>query len=220
METVKFTFDNDFSGETGAGSYSKKLQQISDDAFLQGKEAGYSEALSSIEKNCETILGDIQKSVAVIMTHHQEQLALMEKNATSLTLAIIKKLAPAILNEKPLLEIEHLVLECMRNNPLEPRLVIRVDEQILPQLRKKIDIIQTSTDFHGQIVLVSESMTNISDCRVEWVDGGAERDFEELLNTIEEKVELFMNAPLPVTEKSEESEILQEPAEFQESPAY
>lgn len=204
METVKFTFTDDFSPEDGGSTYSNKLQKVSDDAHTQGKEQGYTEALSSIEKNCETLLQSIQGSISVIMEQHEEHVAIMEKNATSLVLAIIQKLAPAIVNQKPLTEIENLVHECMRNNPLEPRLVIRVDEQMLPHLRKKIDIIQTESDYHGQVVLVSESMTNVSDCRVEWLDGGAERDFDGLMNSIEETVQVFINAPLPSGETMEQ----------------
>jgi len=197
METVKFTFEEDFSTETAGGTYSKKMQQLSDDAFLQGKEEGFAEAINAIEKNCELILNDIQQAVSVIMSRHEEQIATMEKQATSMVLAIVKKLAPAMVKEKPLEEIETLVHECMRNNPNEPRLVIRVDEQILPHLRRKIETIQTASDYNGQVVLVSEQMDNISDCRVEWLDGGAERDFNSLMSTIEEMVQKFIDAPLP-----------------------
>lgn len=200
METVKFTFEEDFSTETAGGTYTKKMQQLSDDAFLQGKEEGFAEAINSIEKNCELILNEIQQAVSVIMSRHEEQIATMEKQATSMVLAIIKKLAPAMVKEKPLEEVENLVLECMRNNPSEPRLVIRVDEEILPHLRRKIDTIQTASDYSGQVVLVSETMGNISDCRVEWLDGGAERDFNFIMTTIEEMVQKFIDAPIASSE--------------------
>ena len=218
METVKFIFEEDFAEETTGGSYSKKMQQVSEDSFLQGKEEGYAEAVSSIEKSCENILSSVEQSVALLMNRHEEQIATMEKSATSLVLAIVKKLAPALVAEKPLEEIENLVLECMRNNPLEPRLVIRVDEQILPKLRQKIDMIQTASDYNGQVVLVSETMDNISDCRVEWLDGGAERDFEALMSSVEEIVNKFINAPLPVSENEQNISAEEETNEFAESP--
>lgn len=218
METVKFTFEEDFSAESAGGSYTKKVQQVSDDAFLQGKEEGFAEAVSSIEKNCETILNDIQQSVSVIMSRHDEQIAMMEKKATSMVLAIVKKLAPAVVKEKPLPEIENLVLECMRNNPSEPRLVIRVDEQMLPHLRRKIDMLQTSSDYNGQVVLVSEAMGNISDCRVEWLDGGAERDFETLMNSIDTMVQKFIDAPLSSGETHPIAEQGPEVGEFTDGP--
>lgn len=218
METVKFTFEEDFSTETAGGSYTKKMQQLSDDAFLQGKEEGFAEAVSSIEKNCELILNDIQQAVSVIMSRHEEQIATMEKQATSMVLAIIKKLAPAIVKEKPLEEIENLVHECMRNNPSEPRLVIRVDEKVLPHLRRKIETIQTASDYNGQVVLVSEQMGDISDCRVEWLDGGAERDFNSLMNTIEEMVQKFIEAPLPTEETTISTNPESGTEEFTEAP--
>lgn len=197
MNSVKFTFDDDFSEDADSGSYSKKIQRINDDAYLKGKEEGYSEALGSIDKNCEILLENISRSMMEIINSHEEQIILMEKNATSLVLAIIRKLAPAIVNDMPLKEIENLVSQCLSNNPLEPRVVIRIHEQILPLLRKKIDSIQAMSDYSGQIVLISEEMANMSDCRVEWTDGGAERDYESLMQSIEEMVQVFIDAPNP-----------------------
>lgn len=195
MESVKYTFDNDFSGDGSGQTYSSKMQKMQDEAFEEGKIQGAADAQQSIEKNCELILENVNNSLESVMARHDEQVASMEKNATTLVMAIVRKLAPAIVAETPLKEIESLVQECMRNNPLEPRMVIRVDEQMLPLLRRKIDTLQTTCDYHGQIVLISEPMTNISDCRVEWIDGGAERDFEGLMKSIEETVNIFLNAP-------------------------
>lgn len=196
MESVKFTFDDDFSTDGGGGTYTNKMQKLSDDAYADGKEQGYNDALQSLDKNCETILESIKGSLAMLTSRHEEQVVAMEKNATALVLTIVQKLAPAIVAEKPIKEIEQLVQECLRNNPLEPRMVIRVDEQMLPLLRKRIDIIQTASDYNGQIVLISDTMANISDCRVEWIDGGAERDFEGLMKSVEETVQIFIDAPI------------------------
>lgn len=196
MESVKYTFDNDFSSDGSGHTYTSKMQKIYDEAFEEGKAQGKEEEQQSIEKNCEMILENVKNSMDVMMARHNEQIQAMEKNATTLVMTIVGKLAPAIVAETPLKEIEALVQDCMRNNPLEPRMVIRVDEQILPLLRRKIDTLQTISDYHGQIVLISEPMSNISDCRVEWIDGGAERDFDGLMTSIEETVHMFLEAPV------------------------
>ena len=212
MESVKFTFEDDFSSDGTGLTYSSKMQKVSDDAFAEGKEQGYSEAVESLEKSCETILETIAGSFATIISRHEEQIASMEKNATILVLTIIKKLAPAIVADQPIKEIESLVQECLKNNPLEPRMVIRLDEQMLPMLRKKIDTIQTASDYSGQIVLISEPMSNISDCRVEWIDGGAERDFDSLMNSVEKTVQLFIDAPVQNENNSvEKPDLTEEP---------
>jgi len=194
MEKVKFTFDDDFSEESLAGTYSGKLQKVSDDSFEQGKEQGYAESLQSMEKNGELLLENIKNSAATILERHEDQVLAMEKNATMLVLSIIKKLAPAMVQSRPMDEIEHLVQECLKNNPLEPRIVIRLDDKMLPLLRKKIETLQAASDYNGQIVLISEEMSSISDCRVEWADGGAERDFERVMKSIDEVVQTYIDA--------------------------
>lgn len=206
MESVKYTFDNDFSGDSSGHTYSGKMQKIQDEAFEEGKIQGAADAQQSIEKNCEMILENVRNALDTVMARHDEQIISMEKNATILVMAIVRKLAPAIIEETPLKEIESLVQECMRNNPLEPRIVVRLDEQILPLLRRKIDTLQTTCDYHGQIVLISEPMTNISDCRVEWIDGGAERDFEELMKSIEDTVNMYLESP-PQNENQENENV-------------
>lgn len=214
MESVKFTFDDDFASESTGTTYSSKLQKMSSDAFEEGKQQGHAEALQSLEKNCEIILENIAGTLATMIARHEEQIASMEKNSAILVLAIIKKLAPAIVADKPVQEIESLVQECLRNNPLEPRMVVRLDEQMLPLLRKKIDSVQALNDYNGQIVLISEPMSNVSDCRVEWIDGGAERDFENLMQSVEDTVQLFIDAPSSTQNQISENDPLNEGPEF------
>ncbi len=196
MEPAKFIFDDDFSGEDSGLTYSSKMQKMSADAFEEGRQQGHAEALETTEKNCEVIMENVATTLAAVIARHEEQVASMEKNTAGLVLAIIKKLAPAIVTDKPIREIENLVEECLRNNPLEPRMVIRLDEQMLPALRKKIDSIQALSNYSGQIVLISEPMANISDCKVEWIDGGADRDFEDLMLSIEKTVQAYIDAPV------------------------
>lgn len=52
-----------------------------------------------------------------------------------------------------------------------------------------------ASGYPGEIILINEPMAHISDCRVEWANGGAERNFSKLLETIESTLQLFIEAP-------------------------
>ena len=195
MTAVKYTFDTDFEDELGGPRSQEKIEQARQEAFEKGLEAGRAEIRESIEQQSQYLLQNIHAALQVLTTRHKEQEAMMHKEAAILAHTIIEKLAPALVENTPLPEIEALVSQCLKNSPLEPRIVIRVDDQILPFLQKRIEDLKTMTGFAGEIVLISEPMRHISDCKVEWADGGADRDFDALKNTIDKTIQLFIEAP-------------------------
>ncbi len=195
MTAVKFTFDDDFESDSGGPSSHRKLEDIQNTAFEQGLEAGRTEILAGLEQNCENLLQNIFTAAGNLQARQEEQVSLMHKEAAQLAYAIIEKLAPAVVEQTPLAEIELLVNQCLKNSPLEPRLVIRVDDAILPLLQGKMDKMKLASGYQGQIVLINEPMSHVSDCRVEWANGGVERDFNSLTKTIENTIKLFIDAP-------------------------
>lgn len=195
MTAVKFTFDDDFESHSGRSLSESKREE----AFAEGVEAGRADALNSLEKDCEALLQNILTATQNLNMRQDEQVALMHKEAAKLTFAIIGKLAPAMVEKTPLAEIELLVEQCLKDSPLEPRLVIRVDDTILSSLQDKLEEMKRSSGYPGQVILISEPMAHVSDCRVEWANGGAERDFDSLMSAIETTIQHFIEAPETTT---------------------
>jgi len=199
MSAIKFTFDDDFENDAGTSISQNKVAEIRATALDQGREAGRTEMLDSLEQHCNDLLENILDAAQNLVARQDEQVVLMNKEAASLALAIIEKLAPALVKKTPLEEIELLVDQCLKNSPLEPRFVIRVDDAILSALQGRMEKIKRTRGFPGQVVLISAPMANISDCRVEWANGGVERDFDSLMATIKNTVQLFIEAPETAT---------------------
>lgn len=195
MTAVRFTFEDDFDNSSTGGLSQKKLEDMRSAIFAEGQEAGRAEILDGLQQSCENLMQNIFTATQNLTARQDEQVAMMHKEAAKLAFAIIEKLAPAMVEKTPLVEIELLVEQCLKNSPLEPRLVIRVDESILTTLQGKLEDMQTASGYAGQVILISETMAHISDCRVEWANGGAERDFSSLMTTIENTVQLFIDAP-------------------------
>lgn len=195
MSAVKFTFDDDFESSAGGSLSQAKQEDMRAMAFAEGQEVGRTEAMASLEQSCENLLQNILIAGQNLATRQEEQVTLMNKEAAKLAFAIIGKLAPAMVERTPLEEIELLVSQCLKNSPLEPRLVIRVDETILPAVQDRLEDMKRSSGYPGQVILISETMAHISDCRVEWANGGVERDFDSLMATIDTIVQQFIAAP-------------------------
>lgn len=195
MSAIKFTFDDDFENDAGGSLSQSKIEEIRLTALEQGREAGRTEILGSLEQDSNDLLRNILTAAQNLADRQDEQLALMNKEAAKLAFTIIEKLAPALVEKTPLAEIELLVEQCLRSSPLEPRLVIRVDETILSALQDRLDDMKHAQGFPGQVVLISAPMAHVSDCRVEWANGGVDRDFDSLMATVKNTVRLFIEAP-------------------------
>ena len=58
----------------------------------------------------------------------------------------------------------------------EPRIVVRVADDLLDALRDRLSQVARAAGFQGKIVLLSDDTLQDSAVRLEWADGGAERD--------------------------------------------
>lgn len=198
-DTVKFTFDTRFESPgaaarvaVGAASHSpmvtqEELAKAREDAFAQGLAAGLEEARGEVERTIAGALTEISEHLMRLRSADQDR----RKEAVSLALAIGRKLAPTLLRREPLAEIEALVSECLAEVPEEPRVVIRVDDVLLDELKRRIDDMVAQSGFGGEIVLLGDDTLQGSDCRIEWADGGAKRALAHLLGEIEAVVDRF-----------------------------
>jgi flagellar assembly protein FliH len=70
----------------------------------------------------------------------------------------------------------------------EPRLVVRVADALLDPLNESLQAARSSAGFEGKIVLLADDSVANGDIRIEWADGGAERDSTRLWREIDEIV--------------------------------
>ena len=82
-------------------------------------------------------------------------------------------------------EIESTVQAVLEKRKEEPRLVVTVHDSILDKLRSRMDTLGESAGFHGKVILMGGDDLAPTDCRIEWADGGAEKNFEQIFTEIE-----------------------------------
>jgi flagellar assembly protein FliH len=191
---VKFKFDNVF-GSNGApaqqstharSSYSsEEVESIRKETFAQGKtdaearsSAARAAAIGAIAQAMLRMLGEVDKAV----------LSSREESA-EVVLHIARKIAGAALDAFPLKEVEALVGECLDKLHREPRIVVRVAEAVVEQLRADIDAMCEQHGFTGRVVVLDEKTLSGADCRIEWADGGIERDLTQIQAAIDEAAE-------------------------------
>jgi flagellar assembly protein FliH len=197
-EPIKYTFDQAFDG--GAKSrYDLELERIQQEgeeaknvAHTQGLEEGRDQALNDIEAATQETLGQISQAAHALFSQQAQLEASLKQEMVQLAYAISSKLAPALVREHPLAEIEALIEDCMATAQKEPHLVVRVADTVADSVNERLQNLKASTNFPGDIVLIGEQGFGPQDCRVEWPDGGTERRYSDVQHEIENAVQRFV----------------------------
>ncbi len=202
---AKFLFDTEF----GSANIPKKVkteeveappalyteedrERFIAEATQQGYQDGQQAALSSIEASSSELLNAIAGQLNGMSQTHIDGVGNIRKEAASLAFAIAKKLAPSLMARQPEAEVLQMIEECLSDLHDEPRIVIRANAQVSEILQEKVDQLQAISGFQGKIILVPDEVLLGGDCRIEWADGGVERNMDETLKQMENIVDRFI----------------------------
>lgn len=106
--------------------------------------------------------------------------------------AITRKILPGLARIHALDEVSHIIVSCLDHILDEPRIVVRVNEQMLLPLRDRVDDIATQAGYNGRITLLAGEGIELGDCRVEWSDGFADRDEADIWKEIDKIIDAFL----------------------------
>ncbi len=100
----------------------------------------------------------------------------LECEAVEVAVAVARKLAPALIAREPFAEIAALASECFRQLIAAPHIAVRVNDALYAVAKEKLDDIVRARSFEGRLVVLAEPDIALGDCRIEWADGGINRD--------------------------------------------
>lgn len=185
---VRYNFDTVF-GSKGVGaaharsSYSSdEVEAIRRDTFAQGKADTEAQAAAARAAT----LGAIAQGLVRMLGEFDAVVRTMRDESAALAVEVGRKLAEVALAAAPLKEVEAMIAECMHKLHREPRLVVRVAPACAEELRADIDRLAAEHAFAGRVVILAEPALGAADCRIEWADGGVERDLAQTCAAIEQ----------------------------------
>lgn len=208
----KFMFDQSFDGAEGTQRaparnttpVTLKPEQLEtlkkeayDSGYKAGCQAGSEDAAQSIGSALTTILSKLDEKLNefiqdfdVIRKAHDQQLR-------SSILAIARKLLPDYTTRHGLTEIQAMLNDVIAEMIQEPRLVVRIHESEFDAVNTKIHEITVQKAYAGKVVVLADAEITTGDCRIEWADGGIERNVKSTWNNIEDAVDSASNKPEP-----------------------
>ena len=162
------------------------LEQARTEGHACGREIGTQEAMQSIEQQVSQALNAVSAQMGGLAQAQAESHERQSREALAVALTVVRKIFPRLAGRHGLDEVESVICDCLERLRDEPRIVIRVADAVLDQVQARIGEFAARSGFEGKIVYLAQDGLNPGEVRVEWADGGAERDSERLWREIDQ----------------------------------
>jgi flagellar assembly protein FliH len=208
MKTAKFLFDADFARGAKAkpveptitlAEHTAKLAQAEQAGYVRGFTAAEAQHVAEAEQRIAAALDHIGSALDTLHRGLAGVEARLEAEAVEVAVAVARKLAPELIAREPFAEIAALATDCFRQLIAAPHVAVRVSETIYPVAREKLDDLARARGFEGRLVVLAEPEIAPGDCRIEWADGGINRNRAAAEAAIGEAVGRYISARLTLT---------------------
>ena len=163
-----------------------------------GYERGKTEIEATVNARIANVLDQLGSGVAHLLAAREADNAMRADQPVHLALAIVRKLMPEWARRGGMIEVEAMVRACLTDLIDEPRLIIRVAEDSIDLVRDHLDQTIASRGFGAKLMVIGDATVAPGGCRIEWAEGGAERDTAKLMAEIERCAARLLEAPAPV----------------------
>ncbi len=158
-------------------------------ARAEGEAKGREEGIREASEATERLIGETTQSIKA----HLENLFNQQRNANAeiftdavnAGIAVVKKCFPKMNLDHGVDEIEGMIGKILPQILEEPRVIISVNNETKQPLSERMETIIKNAHFDGRAVIRGEDDIPHGDCRIEWSNGGAARDLEDLLRQID-----------------------------------
>jgi flagellar assembly protein FliH len=199
---AKFLFDHDFAATAEAkpaiplAVHEASLLQADASGYRRGFAAARAEILADAEQRTAAALEHIAAALENVMRGLSGVEAMLETEAVDVAVAVAKKLAAALIEREPLAEISALAMDCFRHLVTAPHVVVRVNDAQHASVGKPIEEMVRARGLASHLVVLAEPDIKTGDCRIEWADGGVNRDRSATEAVIDEAVSRYVKARL------------------------
>jgi len=153
--------------------------------FSAGREEGVREAAEATERQISDAVTLIGERVEGLFAAHIEAAEKTKMSAIVVVSALARKVLPEFSEREGLGEIERLARTILGRLRVEPRVVFIVNDALRDAVHERLASLAEARTFSGSIEVVGESAVAAGDCRIEWANGGAERNTAEMLADID-----------------------------------
>jgi flagellar assembly protein FliH len=176
----------------------EELAAARDEGYADGLNAGQRQAEATTERLIAVALNSIGGQLAQLSAAQAAAAEAAAAEAMQVAVSIVRKLAPTLAKKGGLTEIETLLGDCLSRLEGEPKITVRVAPELSEQIEVKMSELIAKSAFEGKSVVLGDSSIPSGDCKVEWLNGGAERSAERLWSDIESLLADYLGEAPPL----------------------
>ncbi len=166
-----------------------ELALAREQAHEAGRMAGRRDVEASLAATTAAALQRIAEQLEALQQENAAQAESRRQDAVHLAVAVVERALPALAARHAMGEIEALFAECMSFLAEEARVSVRISAELLDEARACLAPIAEASGFEGRLSIHGDPHLPPGDCRIEWAQGGAERDFARLWREARSAVE-------------------------------
>jgi flagellar assembly protein FliH len=154
-------------------------------AFAEGHDAGVAEAAEVSERRQAEALAALAAGFAQMQAAQRDGIESVRHDAAQLALSIVRKMLPAMAQRYGVDEIAGVIHECLMQIDDAQRITVRAHPDLLEGVRAEAARVAEEAEFEGKLIFAADPKLAPGDCRVEWGNGGGDRDQAVLWSEIE-----------------------------------
>lgn len=166
-----------------------QLEAAKREAYEEGLQAGRKAAIEDYDTQTRAIVETFGGKLDALMEAGAAGWADQNAEMQAIAVMIARKALPVFVERGGLAEIQALFEQVVREVGREPRLVVRVAESQFDTVNAMVKEISEQRAYAGQVVLLADPDMTVSDCRIEWADGGIERNMKDLWQRLDAIIE-------------------------------
>lgn len=167
-------------------SYSQaELDAAVKSAEEKGYERGFGAAATDIQKAEQTALDEINNRLVALLSGESENKKEAEASALKFAVELVRKLLPNLEAGVAKEEVEAFLSDNFSKFRGEKNLSFSFHPDMAAEIAPQLSKLAEKNDFEGKISVHKDINLSLSDCRVEWRNGGVERNTEEILGKVD-----------------------------------
>ncbi len=176
--------------EEAAPTFSDEdMAEARQEGFNAGKDEGIREAAEATERQIADTLAAIGGRMTALFEAQEKAAEALHVNGIAVIQALARKVLPEMSARQGTGEIERLARSVLERLRTEPRIVFTVHDSLAERLGEQLPAQAASLGCTGGIEVIGDAAVAPGDCRIEWADGGAERNTAALMAEIGDIIE-------------------------------
>lgn len=155
------------------------------EGFAAGKQEGIREAAATVERQIAETLERIGDGLPELFIAQRQAADDLQHDGMEVIRALARKALPSLAEGNALGEIEHLAGVVLDRLRIEPRVVFRVNDGLADMVRERLAAVAGARGYAGTVDVQGDAGITPGDCRIEWSQGGAERQAAAILDEMD-----------------------------------